>query len=37
MEGHNSQTYIITPLDLNNVQLRFGRVLEKKKPSVVIQ
>ena len=28
---------MITPLDLNNVQLRSGRVLERKKPSVVIQ
>ena len=28
---------MITPLDINNVQLRFGRVLEKKSPTVVIQ
>jgi len=28
---------MITPLYLNNVQLRFGRVLEIKSPSVVIQ
>ena len=37
MEGHNFQTYMITPLDLNNVQLRSGRVLENNLPSVVIQ
>ena len=28
---------MITPLDLNNVQLSSGRILERKKPSVVIQ
>ena len=28
---------MITPLDLNNVQLRYGRVFEKKSPSVVIE
>ena len=28
---------MITPLDLNDVQLRSGRILEKKKPFVVIQ
>ena len=28
---------MITPLNLNNVQLRSGRILEKKSPSVVIQ
>jgi len=30
-------TYMITPLDVNDVQLRSCRILEKKKPSVVIQ
>ena len=28
---------MITPLDLNDVQLRSGRILEKKKPYVIIQ
>ena len=28
---------MISPLDLNNVQLRSGRVLENKLPFVVIQ
>ena len=28
---------MITPLDLNDVQLRLGRILEKERPSVVIQ
>ena len=28
---------MITPLDLNDVQLRSGRILEKKRPSVVIK
>jgi len=28
---------MITPLDLNDVQLRSGRILEKERPSVVIQ
>ena len=37
MEGQNFQTYMITPLDINNVQLRSGRVLEKNPPLVVIQ
>ena len=37
MQGQNFQTYMINPLDLNNVQLRSGRVLEKKSPSFVIQ
>lgn len=36
MEGQNPQTYVITPLDVNNVQLRSGRVLPIK-PHVVIQ
>jgi len=35
MEGQNPQTYVITPLDLNNVQLRFGRVLPRKPPIVI--
>jgi len=37
MEGQNFQTYRITPLDLNNFQLQYGRILENKSPSVVIQ
>jgi len=37
VEGKQFPTYIITPLDLNDVQLRFGRLLEKERPSVVIQ
>lgn len=37
MEGHNFQTYMITPLDINKVQLKSGRILEKKSPSVFIQ
>lgn len=37
MEGQNFQTYMITPLDLNNVQLRSGSILEKKSPIVVIE
>ena len=36
MEGKNFQTYMITPLDGNNVQLRSSRVLENKSPSIVI-
>ena len=28
---------MITPLDLNDVQLRSGRILEKEKPSIDIQ
>lgn len=28
---------MITPLDLSDVQLRSGRILEKEKPSVFIQ
>ena len=36
MEGQNPQTYVITPLDLNNVQLSSRRVLPRK-PLVVIQ
>jgi len=35
MEGENPQTYVITPLDLNNVQLRYGRVLQRKPPVVI--
>lgn len=35
MEGQNPQTYVITPLDLNNVQLRSGRVLPRKPPVVI--
>lgn len=37
VEGQQFPTYMITPLDLDDVQLRFGRILEKKKPSMVIQ
>ena len=37
MEGQNFQTYMITPLDLNNVHLRSSRILENKLPYVVIQ
>ena len=37
IEGQQFPTYMITPLDLNDVQLRSGRILEKKNPSVVIQ
>lgn len=37
MEGQNFQTYMITPLYINIVQLRSGRVLEKKSPSIIIQ
>ena len=37
IEGKKFPTYLTTPLDLNDVQLRSGRILERKKPSVVIQ
>ena len=37
VEGQQFPTYMITPLDLNDVQLRSGRILEKEKPSIVIQ
>jgi len=37
MEGQNPQTYVITPLDLNNVQLSFGRVLPRKTLVVIQQ
>jgi len=37
VEGQQFPTYMITPLDLNDVQLRSGRVSEKEKPSIVIQ
>lgn len=36
VEGQQFPTYMITSLDLNDVQLRSGRVLEKERPSVVI-
>ena len=36
MEGQNPQTYVITPLDLNNVKLRSRWELQRK-PLVVIQ
>jgi len=37
IEGQQFPTYLITPLDLSDVQLRSGRILEKRKPSVIIQ
>jgi len=37
VEGQQFPTYMITPLDLNDVQLRSVRILEKQRPSVVIQ
>jgi len=37
VEGQKFPTYMITPLDLNDFQLRSGRILEKDKPSIVIQ
>lgn len=37
MEVQNFQTYITNPLDLNNVQLRSGRILERNSLLVVIQ
>ena len=37
VEGQHFPTYMVTPLDLNDVQLRSGRILEKERPSVVIQ
>ena len=37
IEGQQFPTYLVTPLDLNDVQLRSGRILKRKKPSVVIQ
>ena len=37
VEGQQFPTYMITPLDINDVQLRFGRILEKERPFVVIQ
>ena len=36
VEGQQFPTYMIT-LNLNDVQLRSGRILEKERPSVVIQ
>jgi len=35
MEGHDPQTYVITQLDINNVQLRSGTVLQRKPPVVI--
>jgi len=35
MERKNPQNYVINPLDLNNVQLRSGRVLQRKPPTVI--
>ena len=37
VEGQKFPTYMITSLDLNDVQIRSGRILQKEKPSVVIQ
>ena len=37
VEGRQFPTHMITPLNLHDVQLRCGRILENKKPSVVIQ
>ena len=37
VEGQQFPTYMITSLDLNDVQLRYGRILEKEMPFVVIQ
>ena len=37
IEGQKFPTYLITPLDLSDVQLRSGRILEKRKPFVIIQ
>jgi len=37
VEGQRFPTYMIVPLDLNDVQLRSGRILEKEKPSIDVQ
>ena len=37
VERQQFPTYMITPLYLNDVQLRSGRILEKEKPSIVIR
>ena len=37
VEGQQFPTYMIAPLDLNDFQLRSGRILEKEKPSIDIQ
>ena len=37
VEGQQFPTYMITPLDLNDVKLGSGRILEKEKSYVVIQ
>ena len=37
VEGQQFSTYMIVPLDLNDVQLRSGRVLGKEKLSIDIQ
>ena len=37
VKGQQFPTYMITPLHLNDVQQRSGRILEKERPSVVIQ
>lgn len=37
VEGQQFPIYVITHTDLNDVQLRSGRILEKERPSIVIQ
>ena len=37
VEGQQFPTYMITPLDFNDVHLRSGRILEKERPFVVIR
>ena len=37
VEGQQFPTHMIVPLDLNDVQIRSGRILEKEKPSIDIQ
>ena len=37
IEGQQFPTYLITPFDLSDVKLRSGRILEKRKPSIIIQ
>jgi len=37
VEGQQFPTYMITPLDLNDVQLRSRRILEKEIPSIGVQ
>jgi hypothetical protein len=37
LEVHTFPTYVITPTSLNEIQLRFGKVLNKPNSTVVIQ